>query len=75
MKKKENINNIRLHGLKGQHNLAQGLSVGETALTKEKMTEASNVYRKTDLGIGSTPLGSNIFHPNIFYKHTNPLGL
>ena len=53
----------------------QGLSVGVTALSKEKMPEASNVYRKTNLDIGSTPPGSNVFHPNIFYKHTNPLGL
>jgi hypothetical protein len=37
--------------------------------------EASNVYRKIEGGMGSTPSGSYVFHLNIFYKHTNPLGL
>lgn len=38
------------------------------------MPEASNVYRKIDVGMGSTPSGSYILVPNIFYKHINPLG-
>lgn len=39
------------------------------------MPEASNVYRKIDVGMGSTPSGSHVLSLNIFYKHTNPLGL
>jgi len=39
------------------------------------MPEASNVYRKLEVNIGSTPSGSHVFAPNILYKHTNPLGL
>jgi hypothetical protein len=34
--------------------------------------EASNVFRKTNRSISSTPSGSYDFVPNIFYKHTNP---
>lgn len=40
-----------------------------------EMPEASNIYRKIDVGMGSTLKGSNVLASNIFYKHTNPLGL
>ena len=39
------------------------------------MPEASNVYRKIEEEMGSTPSGSYVLASNIFYKHTNPLGL
>jgi len=38
------------------------------------MPEASNVYRKANVGMGSTPQGANILDRNIFYKYVNPLG-
>lgn len=39
------------------------------------MSEASNVYRKIDVGMVSTLSGSNVLVSIIFYKLTNPLGL
>jgi hypothetical protein len=80
--KRDNRYEQQLPGLKGQLPLLarQGqhtLALGWGMVINEycQMPEASNVYRKTEVGEGSTPPGSNVFHLNIFYKHTNPLGL
>ena len=51
----------------------EGLSSFRTK--RSQMPEASNVYRKTDWGVGSTPPGSHVSDLNIFYKHANPPGL
>ncbi len=46
-----------------------------TQVKYDPMPEALDAYRKIEVGIGSTPLESYVFASNIFYKHTNPLGL